>query len=122
MIEGFFRLLEKWGTLAGWITAIVQLPLWLIVIPFFYYKNKKKRKEIDSLIQEQTYWRDECYKMKDLASSWHQVTKEAVSIMKYNAPATYKKYVEDYGGEDKFQEWWKLPDIPVVEDKDGSEK
>lgn len=122
MIDNFVRLLEKWGTLAGWITAIVQLPIWLIGVPFFYFKKRKWRKEFNTALQESNYWKEECYRTKDNANAWFQMTKEALNIMKYNTPETYRKFVESYGGEANFQEWWKLPEIPIIENKKMSEE
>ena len=117
MINYIIGVLEKWGTLAGWITAIIQLPIWLIGVPVLYYKYRKRKGEFDAVVQEKNYWNEEYYKKMDLANAWHQIAKEELSIMKHNAPETYRKFVESYGGEDKFQEWWQLPDIPMIEDK-----
>jgi len=117
MVEDLGKILEEWGTLAGWITAIVQLPIWLIGVPFLFYKNRKRKREMDLIQQDKNYWEEECYKMKDKANAWHQMTKETVSFLKYKAPEAYRDFVESYGGEDKFQDWYKLPDIPTIEDK-----
>lgn len=122
MVDYIIKLLEKWRTLAGWITAIVQLLIWLIGGLFFYFRERKRKKEIKTIFQEKEYWKEECYKMKDKANEWHQLTKEAVNIMKYNTPGIYEKFVESYGGEDKFQEWWQLPNIPIIEDKKEEDK
>lgn len=117
MIDDFVRVIEKWGTLAGWVTALAQLPIWIIGVPFLYWRERKRKKEIKGIFQDTNHWREEFYKMKDLANAWHQMTKEAVNIMKYNTPEMSKKFVESYGGEDKFQEWWQLPDVPIIEDE-----
>ena len=118
MINYIIGVLEKWGTFAGWTTAIVQIPIWLIGAIFLYFRERKRKGEFDALVQEKNYWNEEYHKKIDLANAWHQIAKEELSIMKHNAPEAYKKFVESYGGEDKFQEWWQLPDIPMIEDKE----
>jgi hypothetical protein len=121
MVEDLGKILEEWGTLAGWITAIVQLPIWLIGVPFLFYKNRKRKREMDLIQQDKNYWKEECYKMKDLANSWHQTAKEIKTVLKHKAPEAHVDFVESYGGEDKFQDWYKLPDIPIIENKEDDD-
>lgn len=118
MAEDLHKILEEWGTFAGWITAIVQLPIWLIGVPFLFYKNRKRKREMDLIRQDRDYWKDEFFKMKDLASSWHQMTKEIKTILQHKAPEAHRDFIESYGGEDKFEDWYKLPEVPKIEDKE----
>ena len=95
---------------------------WLIGVPFLFYTNRKRKREIMDLIQQdKNYWKEECYKMKDLANSWHQMAKEIKTVLKHKAPEAHADFVESYGGEDKFQDWYKLPDIPIIENKEDDD-
>lgn len=113
------KVFEKLGTIAGWITALIQIPIWLYWIPYLYTKKRKNKEEIDSIIRERDWWKEECYKMKDIATSWHQITKEAVSILRHSSPMAYKDFIEAYGGEEKIQDWYELPEIPKIKERLG---
>lgn len=122
IIDYIWKLIEKWGTQASGITAFVQLPIWIIGLPYLYFKERKWKKKHDIAQSDRNYWKEECYRMKDIASEWHNMTKEVVKIMKRNIPDIHKEFVGEYGGEYKFQDWYKLPDMPSIQESRGQDE
>lgn len=109
MWDAILRMLESWGAPAGWITAIVQLLIWIIGVPIFYMRYRRQLNELEQTVVEQ---REEIAKVKDLANAWFQMTREAVRMMRTRAPKVYRDYVDSYGGEQNFTDWWVVPEIP----------
>ncbi|MBE7546930.1 MAG: hypothetical protein HS127_07305 [Planctomycetia bacterium] len=91
----------------------------------------KERKWKTKFATVESEWRikyqivqDEKGLLYDKASTWHEILKITLILMKFNNPDIHTKLVNQYGGEDKFQDWYKLPDIPMVphEDKNHEAK
>ncbi len=114
MWEVILRTLEIWGAPAEWITAIVQLLFWVIGAPICYRRYRRRVRELQQAVEEQ---QEEIAKVKDLANAWFQMTKQAVSMMKGGARKVYRDYVDSYGGEQNFTDWWVVPEIPGSERK-----
>jgi hypothetical protein len=105
-------ILQRWGAPAGWIAAIVQLLIWIIGFPVFHMCYRRQVQKLQQIVDEQ---QEEIAKMEDLANAWFQMTKAAVAMMRSRSPKVYRDYVNSYGGEHKFTNWWVIPEIPYKE-------
>lgn len=111
-LEWLIKILEKWGPIAGWLVALLQLLVWIFFIPILLYQRHKNSKEKEKIENELIFWQDEASKAKDTANGWYQITKQAILMMKHGAPDVYISFVESYGGEENFKDMWTLPEIP----------
>lgn len=113
MWESILSILERLGAPAGWITAIVQLLIWIIGVPIFYVRYRRQvsklEKRVKELGQTEEDLREELGKMKDLAYRQSQMVMAALSMMKIRAPKLYREYVGSFGGEKNFTDWWLVP-------------
>jgi hypothetical protein len=93
-----------------WIAAIVQLIVW----PINILRYKKKGSNLEQDVQ---YWKEEVSKARNKANDWFQITKHALYILKDKAPEAYKDFVNTYGREEKFKDWYTLPEMPKEEEE-----
>lgn len=117
MWESIISVLERLGAPVGWITAIVQLLIWVIGVPIFYFRYRRRVRSLDQKVakleQEGEDLQEELAKMKDLDSKHFQMIIAALSMMRARAPKLYRDYVDSYGGEEVFKNWWVVPKILV---------
>jgi hypothetical protein len=119
MWESIISALEKLGAPAGWITAILQLLIWIIGAPIFYFRYRRRIRSLEQKVTKLGEVGEDLQKqlaeMKDLANRWFQMILAALSMMKVKAPKLYRDYVGSYGGEKNFKDMWVVPKISVEE-------
>lgn len=105
--------LEALGTPAGWIVALLQLGIWAVGGPVLLLRSRKRRKEEvsqhNSLKMRIEELEEALGEAEDQANEWRQMTKQAVLMMRARCKDAYRDFIEFYGGEDQFRDWWQMP-------------
>ena len=112
MTSYILKIFAQVGTYMGWLVAIIQLPMWVINLVRTQRKLRALTQKISDLEEENRDLENEIAEQKDRAYIWFRTLKELLLLTKTRCPQVYYGFIDTYGGEQKFTDWWILPEPP----------